>query len=74
MTTTDEVGIPTGGTGRTLAGLAVDRLVRPVWYALVAYGSMWLGGVDFADDGTPVPRWPVGADVLDHAPDGLRAS
>ncbi|MFI6942051.1 hypothetical protein ACIBI4_22495 [Streptomyces sp. NPDC050418] len=90
MTITDETGIPPGGTGRTLPGpgpgqdppleaayvpaLADHRLIRPVWNALVAYGSMWLGGVDYTVDGTPVPRWPAAPDAADRAPGGLRAS
>ncbi|MFE1753240.1 hypothetical protein [Streptomyces anandii] len=70
MTITDDVGRLADGSGRT-ARLAIDRLVRPVWYALVAYGGLWLGGVEFAADGTPVPRLPFDEDP---ARQDLRAS
>ncbi|MER6128493.1 hypothetical protein ABT173_39210 [Streptomyces sp. NPDC001795] len=74
MTITDDVGRLTADTGRTFARLAVDRLVRPVWYALVAYGGMWLGGVDFDAAGKPVPRRPVAQDSPEPAWENLRAS
>ncbi|MGW5869035.1 hypothetical protein ACWFRJ_43695 [Streptomyces sp. NPDC055239] len=33
------------------ARIVIDRLMRPVWYALVAYGGFWLpGGSQFYGD------------------------
>jgi hypothetical protein len=49
-------------------------MLRPVWYALVAYGGMWLGGVDFDQDGTPVPRLAFVDDAEEPAWEDLRAS
>jgi hypothetical protein len=74
MTITDDVGRIPGDTGRTLARLAADRLVRPVWYALVAYGALWLGGVDFDANGNPVPRLALVQDPAEPAWEDLRAS
>ncbi|WP_371671403.1 hypothetical protein OG985_29565 [Streptomyces sp. NBC_00289] len=73
-TTTDDVGRIPRDPGRTLTRFAVDRLVRPVWYALVAYGGMWLGGVRFEADGTPVPILPIPHDAPEPAREDLRAS
>ncbi|MET9912342.1 hypothetical protein ABZZ74_37055 [Streptomyces sp. NPDC006476] len=74
MTITDEVDRIPGDIGRALARTAVDRMLRPVWYALVAYGGMWLGGVDFDQDGTPVPRLALVHDAPEPAREDLRAS
>lgn len=73
MTITDEADRIADDVGRALARVAVDRVLRPVWYALVAYGGMWLGGVDFDQDGTPVPRLAF-ADTEEPAWEDLRAS
>ncbi|CAM5403829.1 hypothetical protein ACPCIX_16280 [Streptomyces pseudogriseolus] len=74
MTITDDVGRLAGGARRTLTRLAVDRLVRPVWYALVAYGGIWLGGVQVDSEGRVVPLVPTGHDDPEPAGRGLRAS
>ncbi|MGW0631095.1 hypothetical protein [Streptomyces sp. NPDC002758] len=74
MTITDEADRIPGDVGRTLGRFAVDRMLRPVWYALVAYGGMWIGGVDFDQDGRPVPRLALVHDAPEPAREDLRAS
>ncbi|MFC8130167.1 hypothetical protein [Streptomyces sp. NPDC057302] len=36
--------VPAAAPQGPLARIVVNRLVRPVWYALVAYGGFWLPG------------------------------
>jgi hypothetical protein len=34
----------TAHSGGSVARVALERLLRPIWNALVAYGSLWLPG------------------------------
>lgn len=74
MTITDDAVAIAGDARRSLARLALARLARPVWYALVAYGGMWLGGVEIGRDGRVVPLVPAGRDAVEPARQDLRAS
>lgn len=76
----------TGISDSTVARVVLERLLRPVWNCLVAYGSMWLP-VDqtpfwqqYRYDSTPDPRpvdpvpVPGGSDATQSGRTTLSAS
>ncbi|MFE9770434.1 hypothetical protein ACFYOV_01860 [Streptomyces sp. NPDC005931] len=75
-----------GHHGGTVARVALERLLRPIWNSLVAYGSIWLPAdqtpfwqqyrYDVAPDPRPVVPAPVPgrSDVTESGRTTLSAS